>query len=271
MPVVRRHFTQGDFGQIHFRTAGEPSGIPALICLHMVAKSSRSFHQIMPLLAKERLVVAVDYPGYGESCAPPSPSLATIKNYAQAMLQVMQAIDIKSADVFGYHTGSIVAVELATQAPTTIRKVINISAPIFTPTEVADFHEQYATLPLNEEGTRFRTMWERIIFHRGQGMTLEMCAQSLAETLRGGEKYEWGHFAAFDASATYQQQLPMLTQAIMVMNLHDDLQKYTLRVDNLMNKNVRVDYPQWGAGFLDAHPDAVAKEILSFLNKHEDE
>ncbi len=266
-PTVTRHFTQGDFGQIHYRTAGEPSQTPALICLHMIAKSSRTFHEIMPALAEDRLVVAVDYPGYGESCAPPTKALASIKNYAHAVLQVMHALNIESADVFGYHTGSIVAVQLASQVPTTIRKVINISAPIFTPAEVTDFHEQYATLPLDEEGTRFKTMWERIIYHRGPGMTLEMCAKSLAETVRGGEKYEWGHFAAFDASANYQTQLQQLTQPFLVMNLNDDLQEYTLRVDDLMNKSVRVDYKQWGAGFLDAYPDQVANEILTFLSK----
>jgi hypothetical protein len=110
-------------------------------------------------------------------------------------------------------------------------------------------------------------MWERILYYRGPGMTLEMCADSLAENLRGGETYEWGHAAAFNHAQQYIEDIKTLTQPFLVMNLNDDLNEHTQRVDKLINNGKRKDYLQWGAGFLDAFPKEASREILTFLNE----
>jgi pimeloyl-ACP methyl ester carboxylesterase len=212
------------------------------------------------------MAIAIDYPGYGDSSRPTSQAQATIDCYAKAVTTVLEGIGIESADMVGYHTGAIVSVALASAEPERVNKLINISVPIFTPAEVDDFHRQYATIPLDEAGTRFKIMWERILFHRGPGMTLGMCAESLADNLRAGEAYEWGHFAAFNASADYQHQLSTLKHPILVMNIDDDLHQHTLRADKLVNNGRCKTYMQWGAGFLDAFPGQVADEMLSFFD-----
>lgn len=263
---VTRYFTNGRFGQLHYRTAGESTDKPAVVCLHMVPKSSRSYHKILPLLGKDRLAIAIDYPGYGESDPPDSESQANIDCYAEAVWDVLEALELKSVDLVGYHTGCMVSVRAAHLFPKRVNKVINIAAPVFLQSEVQSFCDLYAPIPLDEQGSRFRTMWERIIHHRGPGMTLEMCADSMAENLRGGEGYEWGHMAAFNHAAQYISDIKTLPHPFLVMNLDDDMREQSERVDPLLNNGLRKNYFQWSTGFLDAFTHDVAEEILTFLN-----
>ena len=107
------------------------------------------------------------------------------------------------------------------------------------------------------------------MFHRGPGMTLQMAADSMAENLRAGDDYEWGHRAAFAYARTYLDNLPDIEQPLFVMNPNDDTFEQTQRIDARLNNGLRVDYPEWGHGFLDAYPEAAAKEMLGFINEVE--
>lgn len=263
---VKRQFVDGEFGQVHFRTCGQLSEKPSVICLHMVSKSSRQYHNILPLLGKDRLAVAIDYPGYGESEAPATAADATIEAYAKTVFTVLDALGLTRVNFVGYHTGCMVSVEASLLRPELVEKVINFGAPIFTPEEVTDFIAFFAPVPLDEQGTRFRTMWERIMFYRGPGMTLEMAADSMAENLRGGDKYEWGHVAAFNHAKQYAEGVAKLPQPFFVMNVNDDLYQHSRRVDGLLNNGIRKDFPDWGTGFLDVFKTQAAYEILRFFD-----
>lgn len=267
MKKVRRCFVDGEYGQLHVRSAGKDSGKPPIVCLHMVPKSSRSFVNLMPFLAEDRLVIAPDYPGYGESDPPPVAPEVDINDYARAVWGVIEQFELDEVSFVGYHTGSMVAVEAAQIKPQQVVKIINISAPVFTKEEVGQFHKYYAPIPLDVEGNRFRVMWERIMEYRGPGMTLEMAATSMAENLRGGENYEWGHRAAFNYTENYVANLLHLDQPILVMNIKDDLFKQSQRVDPLLKNGCRRDYTEWGTGFLDVYPEQVAKVMLKFLDR----
>lgn len=266
LPAVKRAFVDGEFGQIHYRIAGQISSLPAIVCLHMVSKSSRLFDNVMPLLAQSRLVIAIDFPGYGESSPPPDESLATIDNYALAVWQVLDSLQINYVDFIGYHTGAMVSVCASHYHPHKVSKVINISAPVFTEQEVINFCTAYSPILLDEAGSRFRIMWERIIENRGPGMTLQMCARSLAENLRGGDVYEWGHMAAFHYAKEYIEQVQILESPLIIMNLNDDLHEHSKRIDTYIRLGFRKDYVCWGTGFLDAFTQEVSDEMLMLLN-----
>jgi hypothetical protein len=53
------------------------------------------------------------------------------------------------------------------------------------------------------------------------------------------------------------------------MNVNDDTYEHTKRIDPILNNGERIDYPQWGHGFLSAYPDKVAHEINKFHHKVE--
>ena len=266
MKSPRRTYIDSEYGQLHFRSVGEKSNKPTILFLHMVPKSSQSFAKAIPHLAEDRLVVAPDYPGYGESDPPPAEPPVEIADYARVILQLIEDLDTGPTHLVGYHTGSMVAAEIAFQRPHLVKKLVNISAPIFTPEEKLTLDEYFAPIPLDEEGKRFKIMWSRIMQYRGPGMTLEMAARSMAENMRGGENYEWGHRAAFNNTETYASRLTELDQPLLIMNLKDDLYTHSLRADKLISNGYRKDYPDWGHGFLDVFPEQVARELLDFLD-----
>ena len=100
-------------------------------------------------------------------------------------------------------------------------------------------------------------------------MTLEMCAESMAENLRAGDDYEWGHRAAFDYAGTYNRKLGEIDHPMLVLNPGDDCQAQTRRADDIMKNGERVECPQWGHGFLNAYPADAARVILDFIDRTE--
>jgi pimeloyl-ACP methyl ester carboxylesterase len=233
----------------------------------MSPKSGRIYERLMEKVAKDRIVIAPDYPGSGESDPPPAEPQVTIEDYAASMWEVVDALDLGSVDILGYHTGSEVAAEAARQRPEQVGNIVMISAPVFTADELAEIQRTYKSIPLDMEGTRFGKMWASVLRHRGPGMTLEMAAASFAENLRAGENYEWGHRAAFQFAPRYAEIVQELPYRITVINPQDDLVEQTLRIIPFLSNGKVINHPEWGHGFLDAHTDSAVEVILQALNE----
>lgn len=265
--MVRRRFVDGEFGQIHVRLAESSNGdATPLACLHMSPKSGRLFEQFMSEMSADRMVIAHDYPGYGESDAPPSEPHVSVQDYARSLWDVADALELERLHLLGYHTGSLVAAEAARQQSDRVGAIVMISAPVFTPEELDDAKAYFEPVPLNTAGTRFQTMWERIVHFRGPGMTLESMAVSFAENLRGGEAYEWGHRAAFAYAPRFADVVAELDHRIVVLNLEDDLHEHTPRIAPSLRNGEIVDRPEWGHGFLDAYTADAVATVRAALN-----
>ncbi len=265
--MIVKSYTNSKYGQMHCRGIFPPSQTkPPIVCLHMSPKSGRSYHEVLPYLAdQERIVIAPDYPGHGESALPPADPHVTIKDFSESIWDVIDdLVGNQPVHLIGHHTGSMVSVELTMQRPHCVLSLINIAAPLFTDKELSEFSSMFAPIPIDAAGNRFRIMWERIMFHRGPGMTLEMCADSMAENLRAGDYYEWGHEAAFTYAQEYISNLSIIEKPILVMNVNDDTYEHTKRIDSVLKNGERIDYPDWGHGFLSAYPEQVSKEIQKF-------
>ncbi len=268
--TVRRTFIDGPFGQVHCRIATPANaGRAAMVCLHMSPKSGKLYADILPFLARDRIAIAPDYPGHGESDPPPPEPHVTVEDFAASCWAAVDALCPGKVHIVGHHTGAMVAVEMASQRPADVISILSLSAPVFTPEEQAELDGKYAPIPIDEQGSRFRIMWERVLYHRGPGMTLEMAAASFAENLRAGDDYEWGHRAAFAYSPTYNEKLGAIEQPVFVLNPADDCFEQSKRADPIMKNGRRKDFPQWGHGLLNAYPEDVAGVMLDFVDEVE--
>ena len=266
MPEPRRQFIDGEYGQIHLRTAApENPTEPPLYCLHMSPKSGRQFENFMRAASDDRIVVASDYPGYGESAPPPEEPHVTVQDYARSVWQVADALGHTMIDIFGHHTGSKVATEMAHQAPERVNRIVMVSAAVLTDEERKQFNDFFSPIPLDEEGTRFKVMWERINHFKGPGMTLEMMAESMAENLRGGENYEWGHRAAFSYGTRFDEIVAALPHRITILNPKDELFEHTKRAQTFLRNGEIIDCPEWGHGFLDVFTEDAVKAVKDAL------
>jgi len=264
--LVRRKFIDVKTGQLHLRVAGQTSSNIAIICLHMMPKSGRIYAKILPELATDYFVIAPDFPGCGESDHFAEGHLPSVADYADSIEEVIRYFKLEQAYLVGYHTGSMVAVELAYRNPILVKKLVNLSAPILTRKEINDYHQYFAPIPLDQDGTRFRIMWERILHYAGPGFSLEMASESMAENMRGGERYEEGHVAAFNYAPLYVERLTVIEQPIWVINLADDLEEQTRRAAEYLNNGHVTEFPNWGFGCLDLWSAEMASEILTYLS-----
>lgn len=267
MAEIRRQFADTDIGQIHMRICRPDNPTrPPLICLHQSPKSSREYADFMTAASDDRIIVALDSPGQGESALPPADPPVRIQDYARLLWQAVETLDLGQVDLFGNHTGAKVAVEMAHQKPASVRKIIMMSALVLTPEEQKDFEDQFQPIPLDEEGTRFKHIWEQIAKYGASVMTLEQRAESLAENIRGGEAYEWGHRAAFAYNADFPDVVANLPQEITVLNPGDMLYDWTPRVATLLKNGQIIDLPDWGHAALMVNAVDVVRVVKDVLD-----
>jgi pimeloyl-ACP methyl ester carboxylesterase len=86
---------------------GEP-----LVLLHGQGFSRRSFDPVVPMLAADRDVIAVDLPGHGESPRQPKGTGSAPRDLAVAVGELLDELGLATAHVAGNSSGGWVALEL---------------------------------------------------------------------------------------------------------------------------------------------------------------
>jgi len=131
-----RRYVDTSLGQVHLRIEG--SG-PALLLLGSAGRSLRVFDRLVPLLRGRFTVVAPDLFGSGHS--DPLPPGATIKAVAACMAEVLAALGIARAHVYGFHTGNKIVTALAADAPRRVDRLVLAG-------------QSHSLIPVNEERNR---------------------------------------------------------------------------------------------------------------------
>src|SRR5262245_5888531 len=85
--------------RLHYAQQGPQSG-PAIVLLHGYSDSSFSFSRVMPLLPRERRVIALDLRGHGGSDRPLTGYRIT--EMADDVIQAMDALRIPTAVIVGH-------------------------------------------------------------------------------------------------------------------------------------------------------------------------
>jgi pimeloyl-ACP methyl ester carboxylesterase len=268
-PAFRRAYADIASGQIHYRFAGpgpsdRKSGRLPLLCLHPSPLSGIVYENWLVEMGRDRMALAPDTPGYGGSDAPPAPP--AIADYAESMLNFIDAMGLDRVDVMGYHTGSLIAVEMALQRPGRVRRLVMISAPLPDEAQIAAYlpmieapvptFEEMLAATLERIRTAGRGMFRDVSDDRYWDITLER--------VRRFRTSAWGFRAAFayDLSKT----LPRVDQPILVLNPEDDLWEQTPRARPLLRNGRIHDLPGWGHGHLDAHTEEMAAIARAFLD-----
>ena len=86
------------------------SGKP-LLMVHGLGGSHRSWDRIVPTLAEQREVIAVDLPGFGRT--PPLPGKATVAGLVDALAAFIEDEGLDGVDLVGSSMGARLVVELA--------------------------------------------------------------------------------------------------------------------------------------------------------------
>ncbi|MGA1858646.1 alpha/beta hydrolase [Azospirillum sp. 11R-A] len=125
-------------GRVHLRRAGR--GRP-LLAFQSAPGSSAPLLPLLHGLAAEREIIAPDYLGNGESDKPER--AVDIGVLADDMLALADALGLDRFDLWGTHTGALVALDLTVRHPERIGRAV-LEAPVLIPADFsADILDHY--------------------------------------------------------------------------------------------------------------------------------
>ena len=266
---MRRRYADTGLGQVHLRTLA-PSGQasqPPLVCLHPIPYSGLYFTTIAPLLADRRAVIAPDYPGYGGSDAVTDrPSIA---DYAAAMLQALAPRDGQAwgpVDLMGFHTGCLVAAEMALARPERVGRIVMIDAPVFEAAERAAMYDRATAQPaITETLDSLAPVWDTNVAKRLGSMPLMRAFALFVEQLRSGGRAAHGFHAAFTYSG--ENRLHRLTGSVLVIATRSGLLEPTRRAARRIPGARLVERLDIERAVLEEGAQAIAADVLGFLNQ----
>ena len=232
---VRRGYFECRYGQLHVHNSIPPGGgfeeATPLLCLHDWPGSGRVFARFLLLAGRDRSAYAPDLPGFGES-DPPGP-VPAIADYAAAIGDFLEGMQLRQVDVLGQRAGALIATELAVTRPEQIGRMVMVSAPLLSEAE-----RQAA----------------------GQGVAPAAGAEG---ALRPPDWQRW----AMQAAAQYplRERLGRLTQRLLVLRPRDELWEATGRVREALPGARLLELELPGADLFASSAARVAEVVRGFL------
>ena len=109
---------------VFYREAG-PKNAPAIVLLHGFPSSSREFDTLIPLLATRYHLIAPDFPGFGQSDAPPPSSYAyTFDNLARTINRLLEQLKINKYTFYLHDYGGPVGFRIILAHPERLQALI---------------------------------------------------------------------------------------------------------------------------------------------------
>ena len=230
--VFRRAYAEGGFGQVHLYTAAPGSGSTEKTPLVMFHQSPKSALELKPLILEmgmDRMVIGVDTPGYGGSDRPAEPP--TMMDIAEAIGLALDDLGYGpngrgEVDLFGFHTGSTIAGELAVQRPDMVRRIV-LSGIGYVSMEERE--RRLARVDRNkviaEDGTDFLSKWHVVVTRRRPGMSYERAIEIFMQDIRALPKDWYGYNAVF--SYPIEERFPLITQPILLLQANEITLEWT--------------------------------------------
>ena len=160
--VTRQRYVDLVHGQVRVRTMGVDRGVP-LLMLHDVPGGSASLLPDAAVMARDRLVIAPDLPGLGESHPLPYPSLGS---YVTALVELLDHLGVRAVDVFAAGLSGCFAVALAARETTLVRRVALDGLPMVRSRDHKLYARHYCPpLVPDRHGAYLQHAWQQL---RGQ-------------------------------------------------------------------------------------------------------
>ena len=128
---------------IHYLKQGE--GTP-LILVHGFACSTYTWRKLIPLLADQYTVYALDLLGFGLSDKPPDGNY-DLRSQGSLVLDFMNALHLPSATLVGHSMGGVVVAYAAVEAPAKVKALVLVDAGFYSGGAPAFF--KYIFFPLD--------------------------------------------------------------------------------------------------------------------------
>ena len=269
--MIRRGYTACRFGQMHFREAGQRRpGSPTLILLHQNPSSGFEYEPLMAALADRRHVIALDTPGYGMSDKPPAPQ--AIGGYARAFADGIANLDRDGAiagqvDLYGFHSGTLLAIDLAIRLPEKVRRLGLTGIPMYPPEQRAERLQAALNPPMPDESGavvlgQLAQLWDYIVVQRDKQVPLARAMLTFSDKTFALERMHWVYRAVW---AYDYARLSLLRQPVLLLQPHEQLLAASLAAAKLIADVTICEFPDLDREIFDIAPERLADELHRFL------
>lgn len=125
-PSLRNGYADVNGMRMYYEVHGNGPGAP-LVLLHGGGSSIEvTYSKILPFLAKDRTVIAVDEQAHGRSSDRKGP--VRFETTADDIAALLKHLEVKQADVMGFSNGASNALQVAIRHPELVRRLVFISA-----------------------------------------------------------------------------------------------------------------------------------------------
>ena len=256
---IRKGYADTPHGQIHYRQLKQVDGIP-LVLLHQTASSGMMYERMMTLLKDDFHTIALDNPGFGASFQPPSGF--SIRYISDSLYAALHQLGVESCFIFGHHSGSAIAVQMAHDHPNFIQKMILSGPPLLNETQINGLKASLKPFAIADDGSHLTQVWERIR-KRDLSLPLDVVHREVLLMQSAREAAQAAFQAVFEQP--FQSQLEALEIPILVMAGEHDTLRASLEsaYQALQNGRMRVMAGE-GPYLCDQNPQAVADIIKEF-------
>jgi len=273
VPAIHRAYTRCRHGQMHYRIAGPAKGtrVPVVL-LHQNPSSSYEYEPLIRALATDRLVVALDTPGYGMSDTPPAPP--GMAGYAAAFSDALDALAQEGiltgpVDLYGFHTGTLLSCELAIARPDRVRALGLTGIPMFDEAALAQRLAAADNFPAPDEegiviGDLLSKLWTYVVTSRNPAVSLEKAALNFADKARVLDRFTWAYRGVWSWDFS---RLEQVTQPALLIQPAEDLLSVSLEAAARMPSCRVVELPDLDRDIFDIAPERIAHELRDFLDR----
>ena len=269
---LRRGYANCRYGQLHYLRGSPSDGEtkhPPLVLLHQTPSSSLEYDKLVAEMGKDRDVIAFDTPGNGMSDYPPGPM--EIPGFAVAFGDGIDDLGLAKAgpvDVFGYHTGTLLAAELGIARPDAVGRLVMSGIPFRTVEERQERIEQIENGPkLTEDGEQIlaqqRALWNYVVGRRDKRIPLRRSAEIYMEKARPMDRYWWPYRGVW----TYEvaERFPLIKQPLLVIQPHEALLQSSRDAAALVGTSHVVELPELSTDVFEVGVAEFARELRKFL------
>lgn len=274
MVEIKRSYADSRYGQVHYRIAqgtpadGNAPGTP-ILCLHQTPSSSADWLPVMEPLANGRTVIALDTPGYGMSDAPPEP--ASIEDFAGVADRLMSdlagsgAIPGGAYHIMGFHTGSLIATEIARSMPERVARMVLFGLAAYPADQrEGKLENLLKAFPAPDASLdHVEKLWAIIGTLSDPRISHEERHMNMAECLRLGARMPWGYISVYRYD--FLAAMAQVAHHVLVMNPQDDLWEVTRATSHHFRNGTRMDIEGVKHGVLKLERDRVVEAVEAFL------
>ena len=154
------HYVYRRDGKVYVYRVGD--GDP-IVFLHSVGTHGASWKRIVDELSLHFACYVIDMPGHDHSDIPPRKY--TLDDYADAVVDVMDAIGLEQANIMGDHTGAMISAIVAVQHPERVKRLVLDGLPYWNKEQGQIIWERWFS-PMYSDTTSYHipviplTTWE---------------------------------------------------------------------------------------------------------------